>query len=365
MAIRPFYSSFPRQKKEGGWGWRKMRFKFHPVLLLTIILALFIGALVFFPRVVITFFFAFFLAFLIEPLVKWFQSKGAGRLSAVITVFFLSFIFGVVLAVSFFPGLVDDLNQALTKLPTYVKELQNWLTRLNKEYKRFTLPQNVREVVDEALYRGEESLRQFLLRLASLLLSFVSQVLFFFLVPVLAFYFSKDMEKLKEVVFTWSRRLFSEEQEVIVQVIAVVTGYLRAQALSSLLVGLLLTLGLLFLKVDLAILIGVLAGIFNIIPYFGPVFGALPAVLLAAQTSLWRGAYVILLFFIVNQIESIVIIPRLIGGRVGLHPLLVIFMILIGGELFGFGGIVFAVPVGAVLQVIIKYYWKKVLISRL
>lgn len=341
-----------------------MRFKFHPLLLLTAFLTLFAGALFFFPRIMLTFFFAFFLAFLLEPLVQWFEGKGASRLAAVITVFFLMFICGAVLAVTFFPGLVEDLNQALTKLPTYVKDLQHWFARLNKEYKRFALPQNVREVVDEALYRGEEVLRQFLLRLATFLLSFFSQVLFFFLVPVLAFYFSKDMVNLKEVVFTWSKRLFGEEREVIGEVIAVVTGYLRAQALSSLLVGLLLTIGLLLLRVDLAILIGVLAGVFNIIPYFGPVLGAVPAVLLAAQTSLWRAAYVILLFFIVNQLESMVIIPRLIGGRVGLHPLLVIFIILIGGELFGFSGIVFAVPVGAVLQVIIKYYWKKVLIGQ-
>lgn len=340
-----------------------MRLKFHPLLLLTLILLLFVAALVFFPRIVLTFFFGFFLAFLLEPLVKWFEKKGATRLAAVITVFFLMLIFGAVLATTFFPGLVEDLNQALTRLPIYVKDLQNWFARLNKEYKRFALPQNVREVVDEALYRGEEILRQFLLRLATLLFSFFSQILFFFLVPVLAFYFSKDMDNLKAVVGTWSQRLFGEEREVIGEVIAVVTGYLRAQALSSLLVGLLLTVGLLLLRVDLAILIGVLAGLLNIIPYFGPVLGAVPAVLLAAQTGLWRAAYIIGLFFLVNQLESVVIIPRLIGKRVGLHPLLVIFLILVGGQLFGFSGIVFAVPVGAVFQVLLKYYWKKVLIN--
>jgi len=148
-----------------------------------------------------------------------------------------------------------------------------------------------------------------------------------------------------------------------VEIISVVTGYLRAQALSSLLVGLILTAGLLFLKVDLAILIGVLSGIFNIIPYFGPVLGAFPAVLLAAQVSLWKALYVVLLFLVVNQLESIVIFPRIIGGKVGLHPLGVIFLVLIGGELFGFGGIVFAVPIGAILQVILKYYWKKKIVN--
>lgn len=335
--------------------------KIQPLLVVTAVLALFILALIVFPRVLITFFLAFFLAFVIEPLVKWFERKGARRLTAVITVFFLMSVFGLVLGVNFLPGLLDDLNQALTKLPTYVKDLQNWFARLNKEYKRFALPQNVREVVDEALYRGEEALRQFLLRLASFLLSFFSQVLFLLLVPVLAFYFSKDMENLKAMVYTWSKQLFGEERVVVFEVIAVITGYLRAQALSSLVVGLLLTTGLLLLQVDLAILIGALAGVFNLIPYFGPVVGAVPAVLLAAQTSLWRAVYVIILFFIVNQLESILIVPRLIGGRLGLNPLVVIFLLLIGGELFGFSGIVFAVPVGAVLQVLLKYYCKKVL----
>ncbi|HHW13281.1 MAG TPA: AI-2E family transporter [Firmicutes bacterium] len=335
--------------------------KIQPLLVVTAVLALFILALIVFPRVLITFFLAFFLAFVIEPLVKWFERKGARRLTAVITVFFLMSVFGLVLGVNFLPGLLDDLNQALTKLPTYVKDLQNWFARLNKEYKRFALPQNVREVVDEALYRGEEALRQFLLRLASFLLSFFSQVLFLLLVPVLAFYFSKDMENLKAMVYTWSKQLFGEERVVVFEVIAVITGYLRAQALSALVVGLLLTTGLLLLQVDLAILIGALAGVFNLIPYFGPVVGAVPAVLLAAQTSLWRAVYVIILFFIVNQLESIVIVPRLIGGRLGLNPLVVIFLLLIGGELFGFSGIVFAVPVGAVLQVLLKYYCKKVL----
>ena len=141
------------------------------------------------------------------------------------------------------------------------------------------------------------------------------------------------------------------------------TGYLRAQALSSLLVGIMLTVGLLFLKVDLAILIGVLGGIFNIIPYFGPVLGAFPAVLLAAQVSLWKALYVVLLFFVVNQLESMVILPRIIGGKVGLHPLGVVFLVLIGGELFGFSGIVFAVPIGAILQVILRYYWKKKIVN--
>ena len=117
-----------------------MRAKIQPWVILIILLLLFVGSLIFFPRVVITFFLAFFLAFLIEPLVKWFEKKGATRLAAVITVFFLLSVLGAVLVVVFLPGLVEDLNKALTKLPVYVSDLQRWSNMLNKEYKRFRLP---------------------------------------------------------------------------------------------------------------------------------------------------------------------------------------------------------------------------------
>lgn len=333
--------------------------KVLPQIILIILVLFLIGALVFFPRIMLPFFFAFFLAFLLEPVVKWFERKGASRIAAVITVFFLLGVFCSVLVVVFLPGLLKDLNKALTKLPVYVSDIQKWYLKLNREYKRFSLPQSIRNIINEALFRGEEFLRLFLLKLASLLLSFFSQILFLLLVPVLAFYFSRDLESFRRTGLIWSERLFREDQGMILEVIRVVTEYLRAQALSSLVVGLILILGLLFLRIDLAVLIGALAGLFNLIPYFGPVIGAAPAMFLAAQTSLWKAIYVAVLFVIVNQLESIVIYPKIIGGKVGLHPLSVILLLLIGGQLFGFIGIIFAVPIGAVLQVIIKHYWKK------
>lgn len=337
--------------------------KILPQIILIILVLFFIAALVFFPRVILPFFLAFFLAFLLEPVVKWFERKGASRTAAVITVFFLLFVFCSVLVVVFLPGLLQDLNKAITKLPVYVKDIQKWYLKLNIEYKRFSLPQNIRNILNEALFRGEEFLRLFLLRLASLVLSFFSQILFLLLVPILAFYFSRDLESFRQTAIIWSKKLFQEDQDMALEVLRVITGYLRAQALSSLVVGIILTLGLLFLQVDLAVLIGALAGVFNLIPYFGPVIGAAPAIFLAAQTSLWKAIYIVVLFFIVNQLESIIIYPKIIGGKVGLHPLCVIFLLLIGGELFGFIGIVFAVPIGAVLQVVLKHYWKKVIIN--
>lgn len=327
----------------------------------TMILVLLLFLLVFFFlfRILLPFLLGLFLALLLDPLVVWFEKKGAPRSAAVLTVFILLGIFLTVLVVWFLPGLIEDLDNALAKLPDYVRGIQQWLARLNQAYKRFRLPQNIRQVIDETLLWGEEFLRQFLLRLGTLLISFFPQSLLLLLVPVLAFYFSRDLMRIRNGILYWSKQIFREDQGVAVDVAKVVITYLRAQALAGVVVGLFLTIGLLILRVDLAILIGVLAGIFNIIPYFGPVIGAAPAVLLAAQDSPWKGLYVILLFFLVNQLETVVIIPRIIGEKVGLHPLLVIFLLLVGGDLFGFAGVIFAVPIGAVLQVMFWYYWRK------
>ncbi|HEY8345325.1 MAG TPA: AI-2E family transporter [Bacillota bacterium] len=310
-------------------------------------------------RIILPFFLGLFLALLLEPLVVWFERKGAPRTAAVLTIFVLLGIFLTALVVWFLPGLITDLDNALAKLPDYARGVQHWFARLNQAYKRFRLPQNIRQVIDETLLWGEEFLRGFLLRLGTLLISFFPQSILLLLTPVLAFYFSRDLPELRRVIQYWAKQLFQEDQDVVADMVEVVIMYLRAQAVAGLVVGLLLTTGLLILRVDLAILIGVLAGVFNIIPYFGPLVGATPAVLLAVQDSPWKALYVVLLFFLVNQLETAVIIPRIIGDKVGLHPLLVIFFLLVGGELFGFAGVIFAVPVGAVFQVMLRYYWRK------
>lgn len=310
-------------------------------------------------RVVLPFFFALFLAILIEPAVAWLEKKGATRAGAVLVVFILLGLTSAVLIVWLIPGLIADLNLALARLPEYIRVIQDWLLKANQEYKRFRLPQTIRQVGDEALLRGEETLRQLLMNAGGAILSFFSQFLILLLVPILTFYFSLDLKKLQQQAAYWSHQFFREDQRVVGEIAQVVISYLRAQALASLEVGLLLIIGLLFLRVDLAILIGFLAGVLNLIPYFGPILGAAPAVFLAAQDSFWKALYVVILFFLVNQLEAAVILPKVVGERIGLPPLAVIFLLLIGGELFGFVGIIFAVPVGAVLQVIFRYYWKR------
>jgi predicted PurR-regulated permease PerM len=121
-------------------------------------------------------------------------------------------------------------------------------------------------------------------------------------------------------------------------------------------VGLFIYGGLALLKIPYALFIGLLAGLFDIIPYFGPVLGFLPAAALALSQSPLTVLWVLLLFIAANQIENSLISPWLIGDRVGLHPLVVIFAVLVGGYLMGILGLLIAVPVAAIGRVLLDFF---------
>jgi predicted PurR-regulated permease PerM len=112
-------------------------------------------------------------------------------------------------------------------------------------------------------------------------------------------------------------------------------------------VGFFIGIGLKILGMEGAFLLGVLAGIFNIIPYFGPIIGLAPAFIFALLHSPWTALYVVVLFTVVNQLEAIWLAPRIFSTELGLHPITVIYLILFGGQIFGLLGMIFAIPIGA------------------
>jgi predicted PurR-regulated permease PerM len=135
---------------------------------------------------------------------------------------------------------------------------------------------------------------------------------------------------------------------------AVVGGFIRGQLLVAIIVGVLITIMLTVLHVRYAFLIGVIAGLLEIIPYLGAFVGAAPAVIIALVTNGPLNAGLVVLGFIaINQIEGHVISPLVVGESVGLSPLIIILALLTGGELFGLAGLLLAVPVAGIIKVLL------------
>ncbi len=296
---------------------------------------------------------AFFLAYAINPLVEFLERRGARREYAILTVYLIIFlimalVFGIIL-----PRLVEDMTEILQRLPYIYREFELLGGRFNQFYGK--LPINFKPIVAGVIERLETILRNSLIQVAETTVNLLSKALLFILAPVLAYYISRDYPRLKQKSYYWlTQNLGGHWTRTFLKIDAVLKIYIRGQLLTTMIVGLLIGAGLSLLGFETAFLLGLLAGALNLIPYFGPVLGAVPAVILALLQSPWKAVYVVIIFLFINQLEVMLLVPRIIGGSLQIHPIAVVYLILAGSRIGGLIGMVFAVPLGAIVWILIK-----------
>jgi len=178
------------------------------------------------------------------------------------------------------------------------------------------------------------------------------------LIPVVTFYLLRDWDKLVEGV----RTLLPVAGEPTVSRLAgeidgVLGAFLRGQLMVMLALGLVYTFGLWFVGLDLAFIIGMGAGLLSVVPYLGTLFGVIAALIAAAFQfrDVFHPVMILAVFLLGQSLEGMVLTPKLVGDRVGLHPVVVIFAVLAGGQLFGFLGILLALPIAAALNVVVRH----------
>ena len=300
----------------------------------------------------------FLLAYLLNPLVEGLERRRISR-NLSITIVFLGIL--LILAAAVFlilPIVYTELSKLLLILPSTLQEISERIETYREHFKASGLPSRVALVLDQHLGQGEiilaDRLNQFMGRLPSTL----STVTLYILSPVITIYLLADWKRIEIQFFRlvpqrqrigW-RRLWQEISHTVRQ-------FVRGDLVVAVIVGALIGGGVKAVGMDYALLIGLICGIFDLIPYFGPVIGAVPSVLLALTKSPGMALKVALVIFIAQQIEGNFISPKLMGSSVGLHPVWVIFALLAGGEIAGFWGLLLAVPAAAVLRVIYRHIY--------
>jgi predicted PurR-regulated permease PerM len=205
-------------------------------------------------------------------------------------------------------------------------------------------------------------LLQGVLNLTSALSGVLGQIVNVILVPVLAYYFMKDYEKGYDVLIT---RVPEAQRDNVIDLLEraddLMGGFLRGQLLVMLAVGTLTTLGLWIAGVPYALFLGAMTGLLNIIPFLG-LYISLALALAVALFSPEPVSYairVIIVFVLVQGLEGAVLSPKIVGDRVGLHPVWVIISVFIAAQFMGFVGLILGVPLAALLNVVLNYKWKK------
>lgn len=325
------------------------------------ILLISMGMLYFFLKVrsiLPPFFLAVVLAYLLNPIVELIQGKGFSRVPAILIVYFSCIFFTYLLAAYGFPVFLRELDVFAEAIPDYALRVQSLVREFYERYQRIDIPESVRQVIDETLVGLEASLTAGVRQLAQAMINFFTRLMSLVLAPVLTFYLLKDAEHINRrlaavIPVSWRTHVLPLWEEVD----QVLMKFIRGHLLVASMVGVLTSLGLALVGVKFYLLLGIIAGIADLIPYFGPIIGAIPAVGLALLNSSQQALYVLLVMVVVQQVENNLLSPKILGDSVGLHPVVVIFVLLAGGHLFGILGMLLAVPLTAILRILVNYLY--------
>ncbi len=311
------------------------------------------------------------LAYFGDPLVDRLEKASlwrwkVGRTLAVIIVFVLMLSLLTLILLILVPLLVDQVRLLVERFPDWIEWFSGtalpWLTsKVGFELKGFDaaqftgmLKQYWKEIstaafgVIDVISRGGVAVATWLTHLI--------------LIPVVTFYLLRDWDALVRGIHDLlPRNMEAEISRLAAEVDEVLGAFFRGQLMVMLALGVIYTLGLSVVGIELAVLIGMGAGLLSIVPYLGSIVGVLIAAVAAIfqfQDS-FHLVMVLLVFAVGQAAEGMYLTPKLVGDRIGLHPVTVIFAVLAGGQLFGFLGILLALPVAAALNVLVRHAHQK------
>ena len=295
------------------------------------------------------------IAYVSHPAVKLLEARQVPRPLAILLVYVAFGLLFVLPAMAVAPRLAAEIDEVLAKLPEQTRRLES-VTESVADLGRLRFPGVVEEMYRLVIGRVERLLEEFAARIASAFVGLLSQVFSLILAPFLAYYMLRDADALAQAATAWlpagSRRHVAELGR---RINCVLADFVRGQLIVSAAVGCAVAAGLSLLGVRYAVILGLFAGLADVIPYFGPLISAVPALVLGLMESPLTALWVAILFVTVQQLEGSVLGPRIVGERVGLHPLTVILSVLAGGELLGVTGMFLAVPVAAALKTVGAY----------
>lgn len=341
---------------------KKFLFKLLKYLIIIIIVILIIKYRAFLSSILSPFLLSALLAYLLNPIVYFFQKKGMKRLQSVVMVYIIFLSLVIVTGLFVIPKLFRDISILVESIPSYSQQLQNLYKRVQDGYINSALPQGLKDIIDDNMLLIQNIVMSFLQNVADSIINFFSRIFNFIIIPVLTFYMLKDSEYFKnQLVLILPKSKRSKVLQLFRDIDNVFGKYIRGQILISSVVGVLTTIALVLIKVKYSLTLGIFASISNIIPYFGPIIGMIPTIIFAFLDSPTKALYAAGSYILIQQFESGIITPKVIGESVGLHPIYVIMALLIGGKIFGVTGLIIAVPVAAVIKLCIRHFLKNII----
>jgi predicted PurR-regulated permease PerM len=298
---------------------------------------------------------------LLEQVMPWREKRpNLSRVIAIAIVFIVAL--GVVAGalVLVIPQIVNEATVFISRLPRIFEEARSTIEQLNREYAE-RIPEEIKQNIQEGLANVGSvllgAIQDAFLRVAGFITNAFSLIIGLSVIPIFLFYLLKDQESLSRGVYTPAPSAVRPHLRNVASIMNQTIGsYIRGQLLLGLVVGALVALGLFLFAVPFQILLGIVAGITELVPIIGPWIGGAVGVLVTLAVAPEKVIWVILLYLGIQILENSFLVPRIQGNALDLHPIAVMIVIVIGSHLFGLWGVILGPLLVAAARDVIKYF---------
>lgn len=293
------------------------------------------------------------IAYILYPIIKKLHDYKIPKSIAVLSIYLVFFGGSAYLAYRLYPEMIHQLRDLNEHIPQFLTMYEEIIYQLYESTS--FLPETIHDKMDQIINQTEIKLSKVIENIVGNITMLFDMIIFITVLPVLVFYILKDHEKIGQYVMSFIPLKHQIAVKHIVQGIDNSLGnYIKGQLYVCLFVGFVTYVTFEFLNIDYSLLLAIIMGLTNIIPYFGPIIGALPAVAIAITISNKMVLFVVIAVFIIQLIESNLISPYIVGRSINIHPIAIIFALLVGGELGGIIGMILAVPILTVVREVVK-----------
>lgn len=311
--------------------------------------------LIFIIKITAPFIIASFISYLLYPIIKKLQEANINK-SLAILIIYLFFFSAAGLVIYFgIPIFVNQLNDLSEQLPTLIYRGEEIIYFLYESTS--FLPEIVHDKMDTIFNRIEKNVGTSIENVLELMTNVFDIVILFTIIPVLVFYLLKDYEKIKRYLKKTINQKYHHQFALLLYSVDKSLGnYIRGQFLLSLCITFVTFIVYHLLHLKYALLLAIIMGLFNIIPYFGPIIGVIPAVLIASSLS-WQHVMIVIIAALgIQVLEGSFLSPYIMGKSVRIHPIVIIFVLIIGAEIGHVIGMIVAVPIVTIVREIILQF---------
>ncbi|MEW9700073.1 AI-2E family transporter [Paenibacillus sp. SI8] len=307
----------------------------------------------FLKAILTPFIIAVIISYILNPIVNILNQRKVPRTIAVLLIYSVFISALTVIVMNMTPMFIKQFKELNEHMPEMAMHAQSLVDGFNQNQ---LLPDSVRQGLNNSLTKLEETISIAISDYVNGIGNMINMLFIAFIVPFVAFYILKDFQLMEKTALAIVPKAHRKKTvKLLIDIDTALGNYIRGQLIVCLIIGILAYLGYWLIGMPYPLLLASVVTVFNIIPYLGPFFGAAPAIIMASTVSLKMVLFVALINMAVQILEGNVISPQVVGRTLHMHPLFIIFALLVGGEVAGIVGLILAVPFFAVLKVIVQH----------